>query len=192
MHYGYWAVAAALLLENLGLPLPGETVLLLASLLAYTERDLQLGWIILVGAAATIVGSSLGYVIGYYGGRPVLERYRYTFHIRDGTLVKGEELFSRYGALTILAARFVFGLRVIAGPLAGVLRMPWRRFAFFNLLGAALWVTVIAFVGYSFGSRWRVLMHFMKRFDLALATAFALILVILWWRSRQKNTASSH
>jgi membrane protein DedA with SNARE-associated domain len=192
VHYGYWAVAAALLLENLGLPLPGETVLLLASLLAYTERDLQLGWIILVGAVATVVGSSLGYAIGYYGGRPVLERYRYAFHIRDGTLAKGEELFGRYGALTILAARFVFGLRVIAGPLAGVLRMPWRRFAFFNLLGAAVWVTVIALVGYSFGSRWRVLMHFMKRFDLALATAFALILAILWWRSRQKNTASSH
>jgi len=192
VHYGYWAVAAALLLENLGLPLPGETVLLLASLLAYTERDLQLGWIILVGAVATVAGSSLGYAIGYYGGRPVLERYRYAFHIRDGALAKGEELFGRYGALTILAARFVFGLRVIAGPLAGVLRMPWRRFAFFNLLGAALWVTVIAFVGYSFGSRWRVLMHFMKRFDLVLATAFALILAILWWRSRQKNTASSH
>lgn len=192
MHYGYWAVAAALLLENLGLPLPGETVLLLASLLAYTERDLQLGWIILVGAVATVVGSSLGYAIGYYGGRPVLERYRYTFHIRDGTLARGEELFGRYGALTILAARFVFGLRVIAGPLAGVLRMPWKRFAFFNLLGAVLWVTVIAFVGYSFGSRWRVLMHFMKRFDLALATGFALILAILWWRSRQKNPASSH
>ncbi|HZW92582.1 MAG TPA: DedA family protein [Candidatus Eremiobacteraceae bacterium] len=192
MHYGYWAVAAALLLENLGLPLPGETVLLLASLLAYTERDLQLGWIILVGAVATVAGSSLGYAIGYYGGRPVLERYRHTFHIRDGTLARGEELFGRYGALTILAARFVFGLRVIAGPLAGVLRMPWRRFAFFNLLGAVLWVMVIAFVGYSFGSRWRVLMHFMKRFDLALAAAFALILAILWWRSRQKNTPSSH
>jgi len=55
-----------------------------------------------------------------------------------------------------------------------------------------LWVMVIAFVGYSFGSRWRVLMHFMKRFDLALAAAFALILAILWWRSRQKNTPSSH
>ena len=188
MHYGYWAVAVALLLENLGLPLPGETVLLLASLLAYTERDLQLGWIILVGAVATIAGSSLGYAIGYYGGRPLLERYRYLFHIHDGTLARGETLFGRYGAITILVARFVFGLRVIAGPLAGVLRMPWRRFAVFNVLGAALWVTVISFVGYGFGSRWRLLMHFMKRFDLALATAFVLIVAILWWRSRQKCT----
>lgn len=188
MHYGYWAVAVALLLENLGLPFPGETVLLLASLLAYTERDLQLEWIILVGALATVAGSSLGYAVGYYGGRPLLERYRYIFHIHDGTLERGEKLFARHGALTILAARFVFGLRVIAGPLAGILRMSWNTFAVFNLLGAVLWVTVISFVGYSFGSRWRVLMHFMKRFDLALATAFVLIVAVLWWRSRQKNS----
>jgi membrane protein DedA with SNARE-associated domain len=188
VHYGYWAVAAALLLENLGLPFPGETVLLLASLLAYTERDLQLGWIILVGTVATVAGSSLGYVVGFYGGRPLLERYRYIFHIHDGTVERGEKLFARHGVLTILAARFVFGLRVIAGPLAGVLRMPWERFAVSNLLGAALWVTVISFVGYSFGSRWRVLMHFMKRFDLVLATVFVLIVALMWWRSRQKNS----
>lgn len=191
VHYGYWAVAAALLLENLGLPLPGETVLLLASLLAYTERDLQLGWIILVGTVATVAGSSLGYAIGSYGGRPLLERYQYVFHIHDGALERGEKLFGRHGALTILVARFVFGLRVIAGPLAGVLRMPWKKFAVFNLLGAALWVMVISFVGFSFGSRLRLLMHFMKRFDLALATAFVLIVAILWWRSRQKNPVSS-
>jgi membrane protein DedA with SNARE-associated domain len=185
--YGYWAVAVALLLENLGLPFPGETVLLLASLLAYTERDLQLGWIILVGSLATLAGSSFGYAIGYYGGRPLLERYRNMFHIHHGTLERGERLFGRYGAFTILAARFVFGLRVIAGPLAGVLRMSWKRFAVFNSLGAVVWVTVISCVGYSFGSRWRVLMHFMKRFDFALAVAFLLIVAILWWRSRQKN-----
>jgi membrane protein DedA with SNARE-associated domain len=180
-------VAVALLLENVGLPLPGETVLLLASLLAFTERDLQVGWIIVVGSLATIAGSSLGYAIGYYGGRPLLERYRYLFHIDHYTLARGEKLFGQYGAVTILAARFVFGLRVIAGPLAGVLRMPWKKFAVFNSLGAVVWVMVISSVGYSFGSRWRVLMHFMKRFDFALAVAFLLIAAILWWRSRQKK-----
>lgn len=93
-------------------------------------------------------------------------------------------MFARYGSITILFARFVFGMRVIAGPLAGVLRMPWKKFAVFNALGAALWVTVIAAVGYSFGSQWRVLMHFMKRFDLALVAAFLVTVAALWWRSR--------
>jgi membrane protein DedA with SNARE-associated domain len=187
VHYGYWAVAGALLLENAGLPLPGETVLLLASLLAYTEQDLQLGWIVVVGTAAATAGDNLGYAIGHYGGRPLLERYRYIFHVDDVAVERGEKLFDRYGALTILFARFVFGLRVLAGPMAGVLRMPWKRFAVFNLLGAALWVTVISFVGYSFGRHWRLLMHFMKRFDIALGAAFVVIVAVLWWRSRKRE-----
>jgi membrane protein DedA with SNARE-associated domain len=185
VHYGYWAVAAALLLENAGAPLPGETVLLLASFLAYSERDLQLPWIILVGTLAATLGDNLGYALGHHGGRPLLERYRSIFRVSDAALVRGERLFGRYGAVTILFARFVFGMRVIAGPMAGVLRMPWRRFAVFNLMGAALWVTAIACLGYSFGSRWNVLMHFMRRFDLALVAAFVLIVAVLWWRSRR-------
>jgi membrane protein DedA with SNARE-associated domain len=189
VHYGYWAVAAMLLLENAGAPLPGETVLLLASFLAYTERDLQLGWIIVVGTVAATLGDNLGYFLGHKGGRPLLERYRNIFRVSDAALARGERLFGQYGSVTILFARFVFGMRVIAGPMAGVLRMPWKKFAVFNLLGAALWVTVISLVGYSFGSRWRMLMHFMKRFDQALVAAFVLMVAVLWWRSRKRDVA---
>lgn len=187
MHYGYWAVAAALLLENLGLPLPGETVLLLASLLAYTERDLRIGWIIAVGTAATVAGSMLGYAIGDYGGRPLLERCRYILHVNDAALRRSEELFGRYGSFTIFFARFVFGLRVILGPMAGILRMPWKKFVVFNLLGAALWVTVISVAGYSFGGHWRRLIYFMKRFDLVLGAVFVLIVAVLCWRNRKRK-----
>src|SRR5208283_2917106 len=153
VHYGYWAVAVALLLENAGVPLPGETVLLLASFLAYSERELTLGWIIIIGTAAAAVGDNGGYALGHYGGRPVLERYRSFFRISDAALARGERLFARYGAVTISFARFVFGMRVIAGPLAGVLRMHWKRFAVFNLMGAALWVSAISSAGYFFGSQ---------------------------------------
>ncbi|MFZ0418767.1 MAG: DedA family protein [Candidatus Sulfotelmatobacter sp.] len=185
VHYGYWAVATALLLENAGVPVPGETVLLLASFLAYSERDLQLGWIVVLGTLAATVGDNLGYAIGNYGGRPLLERYRNVFRIRDVALARGERLFERYGSVTILFSRFVFGMRVIAGPLAGVLRMPWERFAVFNFIGAGLWVGAISFAGYFFGGRWRALMYFMKRFDLVLAASFVAVVVILWWRNRK-------
>jgi membrane protein DedA with SNARE-associated domain len=184
VHYGYWAVALALLLENAGLPVPGETVLLLASFLAYSERDLQLGWIVLVGTVAATLGDNLGFVIGLRGGRPLLDRYRNRFYISDRAITRGEKLFDRYGAATILFARFVFGMRVIAGPMAGVLRMPWKRFAVFNLLGAMLWVTTISFAGYVLGSRWDLLIHILKRFDLFILAAFAFIVFILWWRGR--------
>lgn len=184
VQYGYWAVAVALLLENAGVPVPGETVLLLASFLAYSERDLQLGWIVVVGTLAAAVGDNLGYAIGNCGGRPLVERYRNIFRIGDAALLRGERLFERYGSVTILFARFVFGMRVIAGPMAGALRMPWKRFAVFNLMGAALWVSAISLAGYFFGSRWGVLMHFMKRFDLALGVLFVLVAGFAWWRSR--------
>jgi len=187
VHYGYWAVAATLLLENAGLPVPGESVLLLASFLAYTEHDLRVGLIILVGTAAATLGDNLGYFIGHRGGRRLLERHRRIFHVSDAALARGERLFERHGSITILFARFVFGMRVIAGPMAGVLLMPWKKFALFNALGAALWVTVISVVGYSFGSQWKLLMHFMKRFDQALVAAFVLAVAVLWWRSRSKR-----
>jgi len=190
VHYGYWAVAAALLLENAGVPVPGETVLLLASFLAYSERELNLGWIIVVGTLAATLGDNLGYAIGHSGGRPLLERHRKIFRVSDAALARGEKLFSRYGSVTILFARFVFGMRIIAGPLAGVLRMPWKKFAVFNLLGAALWVTIISLVGYSFSSRWNLLMHYVKRFDLALGAAFVIIAAILWWRNRKTGANS--
>ncbi|HEY2113564.1 MAG TPA: DedA family protein, partial [Candidatus Angelobacter sp.] len=124
VHYGYWAIAAALLLENAGVPVPGETVLLLASFLAYSERDLQLPWIIVVGTVAATLGDNAGYAIGHYGGRRLLDRYRNIFRVRDEALARAEGIFLQYGAITILFARFVFGMRMIAGPMAGVLRMP--------------------------------------------------------------------
>jgi membrane-associated protein len=133
------------------------------------------------------VGDNGGYALGHYGGRPVLERYRSFFRISDAALARGERLFARYGAVTILFARFVFGMRVIAGPLAGVLRMHWKRFAVFNLMGAALWVSAISCAGYFFGSRRQVLIHFLRRFDLALGIVVVVVILLLWWRARAEE-----
>jgi len=187
VHYGYWAIAVALLLENTGIPVPGETVLLLASFLAYSEHELQLSWIILVGTVAATLGDNLGYAIGFRGGRPLLERYRELLCIRPATLERGDRLFARFGAVAVFFARFVFGLRIVAGPLAGVLRMPWKKFLLFNFLGAFLWVTVIAGVGYSFGRHWARLVHDLKRFDIAVAILVLLVAFCFWWRGRRET-----
>jgi membrane-associated protein len=179
--YGYWAVALALLCENAGIPVPGETTLLLASFLAYSEHKLNLGWIIVVATCAATIGDNLGYVIGYYGGRPLLERYQHILRISDTTLKRGENLFSDYGSFTVFFARFIFGLRVFAGPLAGVLRMPWKAFALFNFLGAVVWVTVIAMVGYYFGKHWDAMEQTLGRFNL-VAGAVVVVLILIFWR----------
>jgi len=183
-HYGYWAVAATLLLENAGLPVPGETVLLLASFLAFSEHRLQLPYIMVAGISAATLGDNLGFWIGYRGGRPLLERYQHIFRIPQRVLERGERLFQRYGVTTVFFARFVFGLRVIAGPLSGVLRMDWRRFALFNFLGATLWVSVIATAGYLFGRHWNTLLRVFRRLDVAIAMVVAVVIVYLWRRHR--------
>jgi membrane protein DedA with SNARE-associated domain len=187
-HYGYWAVALALLAESAGIPLPGEITLLLAGFVAYSEHQLHLGWIIVVATAAATLGGNLGYAIGEYGGRPLLDRYQSVFRISPATLKRGEEMFERHGAVAIFFARFVFGLRVFAGPLAGVLRMRWQAFTLFNFLGAAAWVSCIASVGYIFGQRWRDLMRAMQRFNIAVLIVVVVVAAYLWWRHRRRQS----
>ena len=185
--YGYWGVALALLCENAGIPVPGETTLLLASFLAYSEHRLHLGWIIVVATCAATLGDNLGYAIGYFGGRPLLDRYQNLLRIPQRTLKNGEALFERYGAAAIFFARFVVGMRVFAGPLAGVLRMPWRVFVVFNFLGAAVWVSVIAGAGYLFGGHWRNLVRAMQRFHIAALIVALIVVLFLWWRYRRSR-----
>ncbi len=180
--YGYWAIALALLLENAGLPIPGETILLLASFTAFSERRLHLPIIVIVGTTAATLGDNLGFAIGHYGGRALLARYVKRFRVSVATVHRSELLFQRYGAATVFFARFVAGLRIIAGPLAGVLRMPWKRFVVFNFLGATVWVTVISAIGYLFGSHLDTLIRLVKRLDLLLAVGAAIIAVCLWRR----------
>jgi membrane-associated protein len=184
--YGYWTVAIALLLENAGVPVPGETILLFASFLAYSERELHVPIIIAVATAACTIGDNIGYFIGRRGGRPLLQRYQHIFRIRDKTIARGEHLFARYGSVTIFFARFIFGMRIIAGPLAGVLRMEWKRFVLFNFLGAVAWVTVITLVGYFFGSQWDVLLRVMRRINFGIAAGVAVLVLLWWWRYRRK------
>src|SRR5580700_2531981 len=187
VHYGYWAVAAMLLLESAGVPLPGETILLLASFLAYSEHELRLPWVIVVGTVASTLGGEFGFALGRHGGRPLIERYRHLFSIRAETVERGDRLFERYGAATVFVARFLFGMRVLASLLAGALHMPWRKFFLFNFLGAAVWVTAICTAGYLFGGHWGRLAHDLRRFDLVVVVVVVLGGLWLWWRNRKRE-----
>lgn len=183
--HGYWTLAITLLLENAGIPLPGETMLLFASFLAFEHRELNLGLIILVATAACALGDNLGYWIGFHGGRPLLDRYQKFFRVSDDQIVRGEKMFERFGPVTVFFARFVFGMRVIAGPLAGVLRMQWRRFVLFNFLGATVWVTVISCVGYFFGRHWHRLLRIVGRANAVVFVVAVLVVWFLWRRYRR-------
>lgn len=179
-HYGYSAIAVILLLENLRLPLPGETVLLLAGFLAASQHRFTLSSVILIGVISTTAGSLLGYLVGHHGGRPLLARYQRTLRLTDAALQKGEDLFARYGATAVLLGRFGAGLRILVGPLAGVLRMRWETFLFFSFLGSVLWVSVVSSAAFFFGHHWNKLLYLMGRLNVAFAT-IALVLIALFW-----------
>jgi membrane protein DedA with SNARE-associated domain len=189
--YGYWAVALALFAEGAGVPVPGEITLLFASFLAYSEHQLHLGWVIIVATCAATLGAELGYAIGHYGGRPLLDRYQSVLRISPATLNRAENTFTRYGAADGFLSRFIFGLRTFAGPLAGVLRMRWQSFTVFNFMGAAVWVTVIASAGYFFGQHWHALLRTMQRFNIAVLIVAGVVILFLWWKHRRRPAPSN-
>ncbi len=183
--HGYWALALTLLLENAGVPLPGETMLLFAGFLAFEHEGLNLGIIIVVGTLACTLGDNLGYWIGNRGGRRLLLRYQKVFRVPDERIARGEKLFERFGPATVFFARFVFGMRILAGPLAGVLCMQWRRFVLFNFLGAVIWVTVISCAGYLFGQHWQRLLRIVGQVNAAVFVVAAILVLLVWWRYRK-------
>lgn len=188
--YGYWTVGAALLLENAGVPVPGETILLVASVFANTHHTLSLPAIIVVGIAAAAMGDNVGYAVGHWGGRPLLDRYSRFFRMHPESIRRGERLLERYGAVAVFLARFIFGLRIVAGPMAGVLKMPWRRFLVFNALGAVTWVTVIASIGYLFGRHLPRLLASMRTVN-GLLTLAAVGVVVMFWKRIVARIGSS-
>ncbi len=183
-HYGYWTVLFGLLLESAGVPLPGETILILATLQAGTRHQMNVLYVAVIAVAAATMGDNLGFLLGCKGGRPLLDRYRHVFRIEPATIRRGEELIERHGAVAIFFARFIAALRVLAGPLAGILRMRWRQFFLFNALGAMAWVATIVTLAYFFGpSLESALKH-------ASWTIFALLAVavgLYWWRYRRRG-----
>jgi membrane protein DedA with SNARE-associated domain len=183
--WGYWAIALGLLLENMGVPVPGETILILASVVAYNHGELRLPWIIVVGVIAATTGDNTGYWIGRKGGRPLLERWKTLFRVSSDHISKAEKLIERHGAVAIFFARFVTGARVIAGPLAGVLRMEWKRFALFNFLGAVVWVSTIGGLAYIFGSQLDRLLAWMSDFNWIVLAIFVGSVLFWWNRSRR-------
>jgi membrane protein DedA with SNARE-associated domain len=150
---GYAVVFALIAVETMGIPVPGETALITAALLAHDGR-LEIGVLIVVAAAAAILGDNVGFAIGRKGGRPLFEMPG-PFHAqRTSALAAGEPFFAKHGPKAVFLGRWVAGLRIASAWLAGMNRMDWGRFLFWNALGGICWATSIGlgayFVGHAF------------------------------------------
>ncbi len=175
-HFGYLAVAGLVLLEDFGVPVPGETVLILGAVYAGTGR-LSIVLVALLGFFGALVGDNLGFAIGHFGGRRLAERYgRYVF-LTPERLDRATAFFDRHGGKVIVIARFVEGLRQANGIIAGTTGMRWERFLVFNAIGAALWVLVWTSVGYFSGSHIDVIYRDATRYDTYLAAAVVVLVI---------------
>lgn len=185
VHWGYWAILAGLLGENAGMPLPGETVLMFASFLAHKSTHLDLLWIIVVATCAAVLGDNLGFLRGRGLGKRLIRWMKKIFRLDDEDIAAGKDLIRRHGGATVFWARYIFGLRTIAGPLAGVLGMKWKRFFVFNALGGATWVTSMALIGYAFGSEFQTLLGYFEKGSWAISAGLFALGYFLWRRQKK-------
>jgi membrane protein DedA with SNARE-associated domain len=150
--YGYWAVALAVGLESVGVPMPGETTLIAAALFAGATHRLSLAVLVIVASVAAIAGDNLGYLIGRHGGYRLLRRYGHRVRVDEAKLKVGRYLFDRHGGSVVFTGRFITVLRTYAAFLAGANMMRWRRFLLYNATGGILWATLVAVGAYLLGA----------------------------------------
>ena len=192
-NYGYLAVAGLILVENFGVPAPGETILVAASVYAGTGR-LSIVAVGVIAVLAAIVGNCIGYVIGYFGGHALVLRYGKYVFLTAERLEKTERFFERRGGLLVIVARFFEGLRQAAGIIAGTAEMPWRRFLVFTTIGAVLWVALWAPLGYLAGDHIGTIYTDIVRYSLYVLIGLGVLVAALIIRAvlrRRRRTAAA-
>ena len=186
--YGSAAVFVILMLELLGLPLPGESILVVAAILA-GRGEISFPILLLSAWGGAVAGDNIGYLIGRTLGRNLLRRYGRKVGIKPESLQKVEAIFARYGAVTVGAARFFNILRQLNGVVAGALEMHWLKFLFFNALGGAIWVAAWTTAGFYLGkndTKIEGLVQKLGLYGLLIAALVAgLVIGIIWYRNRR-------
>jgi len=182
--YGYLVVFLLVMIESIGVPVPGETALVAAALYAGSTHKLEIWGIVAAAAAGAIIGDNIGYGIGRYGGAKLLLRYGHKVHLHEGRLKIGIWLFRRHGGKVVFWGRFVSILRTWAAFLAGANHMEWRRFLAFNALGGIVWATLYGVVYYVFGA---TLQKLSTTIDVSIGIGSAVLLVafVVWTRRKE-------
>jgi len=185
-HYGYLAVGGFIALEDFGVPVPGETILIAAAVYAGAGR-LNIVAVGLIAILAAVAGDNIGFAIGFFGGRTLVLRFGKYVMLTSERLAKAEGFFARYGSIVVTGARFIAGLRQANGIVAGAIRMAWPRFLAFNALGAALWVGVWTAVGYLAGGHITAIYNAVSRYSLYLLIALAVAVAALIIRAAVRH-----
>ncbi|HEX6488505.1 MAG TPA: DedA family protein [Candidatus Dormibacteraeota bacterium] len=183
---GYPAAALGILIESVGIPFPGETALLIVAAYA-AAGHLAIGLVILFGFAGATLGGDIGYAIGYFGGRPLVERVFRLLRVSPRRLAQTEEFFARHGAKAMFVARFVIGARSYGSMLAGMARMPLLHFQIYSTAGSALWAVVIGLLGYFLGHNLPLLEKVIRDVGIAGAVLIGAALLVTYLVARRRG-----
>jgi membrane protein DedA with SNARE-associated domain len=177
-HYGYWAIALLLLLENVGVPVvPGEFAMIGGAIFAGTGRaGLNVVLVGVVSVLASIAGAEIGYLIGRFAGRELILRYGKYVFIKPHHLDRAEAIVNRFGGIVVIIARYIVGLREANGIIAGITEMHWLAFSVYNVIGACAWVATWVTIGDVAGDHINAIYADINRFSLYLAIAAAVLL----------------
>lgn len=185
--YGYWAVFFGVMLENAGLPVPGETILLIAGYFSAT-REFNILLVMIIACVGAVIGDNIGFAVGHHFGRKAILRAGRFIFLTPERFAYLERYFKSHGNKTIFVARFITGLRVFAALLAGASHMRWRTFLFYNVTGAIVWSVVITSLGYVFGQSLPLLIKWVGRSGTILLGIGVVAAFAAWriyrWRSK--------
>ena len=185
--YGYWAVFFGVMLENAGLPVPGETILLVAGYFSSTG-EFNIALVMLIAAVGAVIGDNIGFAVGHHFGRAFILRVGRFVFLTPKRFEHMENYFKSHGNKTIFVARFITGLRVFAALLAGASNMRWRTFLFYNVTGAILWSIVITTLGFLFGESLPILIRWVGRSGTILLVAGVIGAIAAWRIYRFKTS----
>lgn len=183
---GYPAAGLGILIESVGIPFPGETALLIVAAYAGAGH-LAIEWVILAGFIGAAVGGDLGFAIGYFGGRPLVEQVFDALHVRPERLAQAEQFFARHGAKAMFVARFIIGARSYGSMLAGMSRMPFGTFQIFSAAGSAVWAIAIGLLGYFLGNNLGFLEKVVRDVGLAGAVVAVVVLGVIYVLARRRG-----
>ena len=188
--YGFLAVAAFVFVEDFGVPVPGETILIAAAVDA-GAGGLNVVILALVAWAAAVAGDNVGFAIGHFGGRPLALRYGKYVFLTEPRLDRVQRFFERYGGAVVTVARFVEGLRQLNGIAAGISEMRWIKFLAFNALGAALWCGVWISVGYFAGDHVNATYAAFRHYEWYVLAAIVVVVAALVLRAIRRHRDTS-
>ena len=191
-HFGLWAIGLLITLEDFGVPVPGETILIAGAIFAGAGR-INIVALGVVAFFAAVTGDNIGFAIGHFGGRALALRFGKYVFLTEERLDKAERFFDRRGSIVITFARFVEGLRQANGIIAGITGMHWLRFVIFNAIGAALWVGTWITIGYFAGNNITTIYHYITLYSYYVLAGLVVLIVgyIVWRRRRRRRRAAA-